>query len=108
MSAASWLPVFLAAGLATFLIRLSFIALLGRFETPPLLTRALRLVPPAVLCAIIFPEVLVRGGALDLSWRNPRLGAALVAVGVALRFRNVLLTIGTGMAALWGLQGLLG
>jgi len=104
----SWLGVFVAAGLVTFVIRLSFIALLGRIETPPLLTRALQLVPPAVLCAIIFPEVLVRGGALDLSLRNPRLGAALVAVGVALRFRNVLLTIGAGMAALWALQAILG
>jgi branched-subunit amino acid transport protein len=104
----SWLLVFLAAGLATFLIRLSFIALLGRIETPPLLRRGLRLVPPAVLCAIIFPEVLVRGGALDLSPRNARLWAALVAVGIALRFRNVLLTIACGMATLWALQAALG
>ncbi|MBI5069587.1 MAG: AzlD domain-containing protein [Deltaproteobacteria bacterium] len=108
MSAASWLLVFAAAGLATFLIRLSFIALLGRLETPPLLQRALRLVPPAVLCAIIFPEVLVRGGALDLSLRNARLWAALVAIGIALRFQNVLLTIAVGMATLWALQAALG
>jgi len=100
----TWLPVFLGAGLVTFLIRLSFIALLGRFETPPALTRALRLVPPAVLCAIIFPEVLVRDGAIALSPHNLRLWAALVAVGVALRWRNVLLTIAAGMATLWVLQ----
>lgn len=104
----SWFALFLAAGLVTFLIRLSFIALLGRFETPPLLQRALRLVPPAVLTAIIFPEVLVRAGAVDLSPRNLRLWAALVAVAVALRWRNVLLTIAAGMATLWVLQAAVG
>jgi branched-subunit amino acid transport protein len=103
----SWLPALALAGLVTFATRLSFIALLGRVETPRLLSRALRFVPPAVLSAIIFPELVVREGALDLSLGNQRLLAGLVASLVALRTRNVLLTIATGMAALWALQALL-
>jgi branched-subunit amino acid transport protein len=102
----SWLAVLAVAGLATFLTRLSFIALLGRVQAPPLVERALRLVPPAVLSAIILPELLVRGGALDLSFGNARLLAGWLAAGVALWRRSVLLTIGTGMAALWSLQAL--
>ena len=97
------LPLVLA-GLGTFLVRLSFIALLGRFEVPPLVTRALRFVPPAVLSAIILPEVVLRGGALDVGVRNPRLVAGAVAALVAWKTRNVLLTIAVGMAALWAWQ----
>ena len=104
----SWMPVLALAGLITFATRLSFIALLGHARMPPLLARALRLVPPAVLSAIILPELVLRDGVLDLSPRNPRLGAGLVAAAVALATRSVLLTIAVGLGALWGLQALLG
>jgi branched-subunit amino acid transport protein len=103
----SWLPLFVAAGLVTFAIRLSFIALLGRVELPALLTRSLRFVPPAVLSAIILPELLVKDGALDLRPGNVRLIAGVVAAVVAWRTRNVVLTIAVGMAALWMGQALL-
>lgn len=99
--------LFLLAGLVTFLTRLSFIALLGRVETPPLLARALRFVPPAVLAAIIFPELIIHGGRLDPTLGNMRLIAGSLAAVVAWRTRNVLLTIAVGMAALWALQCLL-
>jgi branched-subunit amino acid transport protein len=102
----SWLAVLAVAGLLTFATRLSFIALLANADVPPLLTRALRYVPPAVLSAIIFTEVFVRDGAPDLSPRNLRLPAAAAAALVAWRTRNVLLTIAVGMAALWAVQSL--
>jgi branched-subunit amino acid transport protein len=103
----SWLPALAVAGLVTFGIRLSFIALLGKVELPPVLTRALRFVPPAVLSAIILPEVLVRDGAVDLHPGNARLLAGVFAALVAWRTRNVLLTIAVGMAALWTAQAFL-
>ncbi len=96
-----WLPVLIVGGLLTFATRLSFIALLGRFEPPEVVTRALRYVPPAVLSAIIFPEVLLRDGVFVTPWANPRLLAGLVAAVVAWRTRNVLLTIAIGMLAFW-------
>jgi branched-subunit amino acid transport protein len=101
--AAIWLTLLLA-GVLTFLIRLSFIALLGRYEPPPLLRRALRFVPPAVLSAIIFPELLIADGQIALGWDNYRLLAGIVAILVAWRTRSALLTIAVGMAALWLLQ----
>jgi branched chain amino acid efflux pump len=103
----SWLPALAVAGLVTFAIRLSFIALLGRVEVPPLLTRALRFVPAAVLSAIIVPELVMRHGAPDLSPLNPRLLAGLLAALVAWRTRSVVITIAAGMLALWALQALL-
>jgi branched-subunit amino acid transport protein len=98
-----WLTI-IGMGIITFAIRLSLIALMGRVKVPLLVQRALRFVPPAVLSAIIFPELLVRNGAPDVSFSNARLLAGGLAALVAWRTRNVLLTIGVGMAALWILQ----
>jgi branched-subunit amino acid transport protein len=42
-------------------------------------------------------------GALDLTLANPRWIAGLVALAVAARTRNVIATLGAGMAALWAL-----
>ena len=100
-----WL-VMLAGGLLTYLIRLSFIALFGRIRMPGWLVRSLRFVPPAVLSAIIFPELFLPGGHFDISLGNTRLLAGLVAVLVALWKRNTLLTILAGMAVLLLLEAL--
>jgi branched-subunit amino acid transport protein len=102
----SWLPALAVAGLLTFATRLSFIALLGSADVPPLLKRGLRYVPPAVLSAIVFSEVIVREGSPDVGVGNVRLLAAAVAALVAWRTRNVLLTVAVGMAALWTAQSL--
>lgn len=93
-----------AMGLVTYLTRLSFIALWGRFDVPELLRDALRYVPPAVLAAIIVPDVLMPGGSLDVSLGNERLLAAAVAALVAWRTRNALLTIVVGAAVMIGLM----
>jgi branched-subunit amino acid transport protein len=98
-----WL-IIIGMGVVTYAIRLSLIVLLGRVEVPPLVQQALRFVPPAVLSAIVFPELLQPGGTLDISLGNARLFAGVLAALVAWRTRNVLLTIGVGMAALWILQ----
>ncbi len=102
-----WL-VILAAGLLTYGTRLSFIMLLERVNIPAWFRKSLRYVPTAVLSAIILPELALRSGSIDLSWRNPQLIAGAIAVLVAWRTRNVLLTILAGMAALLVCQFLLG
>lgn len=92
-------------GLGTWLIRLSFIALLGRVEhVPPLMASILRLIPAAVLAAIVAPALTHSTGTFDLG--TARFVAGVVAGLVAWRTRNVLATIGAGMAALWGLDAL--
>jgi branched-subunit amino acid transport protein len=98
-----WL-LLICMGLVTYAIRLSLIVLIGRVNLPPIIQWALCLVPPAVLSAIIFPELLMPKGTLDLSFTNLRLLAGALAAAVAWRTKNVLLTIGVGMVALWVLQ----
>lgn len=99
-SGSFWIVMF-AAGLATYLTRLSSILVVGEKGMPPLITRALRFVPPAVLTAIIIPEIFIPGGSIDLGWTNARALAALLAALVAWKTRNTLLTILVGMFALW-------
>ena len=96
----------LGMGLITFTIRVALFLLPAGAQLPEWLLRALRYVPAAVLSAIIAPELLLPGGAFDLSLGNERLLAGLVAVLVAWRTRNVLLTVGVGMVVLWVLQWL--
>jgi branched-subunit amino acid transport protein len=102
-----WL-VMLIAGLLTLATRLSFILLLERIQVPEWFRGGLRFVPVAVLSAIILPELTNPKGSLFLSWHNPQLLAGAVAILVAWRTRNVLLTIATGMAALMVFQFILG
>jgi len=100
-----WL-VMLLGGLITFGMRFSFVYLLGRYEVPGMMRRALHYVPPAVLSAIVFPELFLREGSLDLSLGNSRLLAGLVAIAIAAWTKNSLLTILAGMAALLLFQAL--
>jgi branched-subunit amino acid transport protein len=101
-----WLTI-LAIGLLTYATRLSFILLLGKMEMPSFLQRTLRFVPVAVLSAIIFPALFLPQGTFNLSLGNARLLAGILAVIVAWRTKNALLTIGVGMVGLWILQALL-
>ena len=101
--------VMLLGGLITFGMRFSLIYLLaeGRFAIPEMLRKALHYVPPAVLSAIIFPELFMHEGILNISLENARLLAGGIAILVAWFSRNTLITIVVGMAALFLLQFLL-
>jgi branched-subunit amino acid transport protein len=100
-----WLTL-AGAGLLTYLTRLSFMGLLQHWQMPDLLRRALRFVPPAVLSAIIFPDLLMRNGSIAFSLDNYRLLAGVIAALVGWRTRSILWTIASGMAALYLLQWL--
>ncbi len=94
---------FLIAGVGTYLIRVSAIALVGQgVAIPPRVERTLRLIAPAVLAAIV-----ANGLILDHGHLNPRvswyLGAA-IAVFVAHRFRSAAWAMALAMLAVWALQ----
>lgn len=96
--------IILGMGFVTFALRLLPIVLLERVEIPLRVRQALRFVPLAVLSAIIFPEMLRPHDVLDLSFGNARLLAGGLAMLVAWRTKNVVLTLAVGMGALWVLQ----
>lgn len=101
-----WLPIFIS-GLLTYSLRLSFIVFSDKINMPDLMQRALRFVPPAVFTAIFLPELILPEGAIDLTLGNGRLLAGMVAILVAWRTKNVILTIVVGMLTLWILQALI-
>jgi branched-subunit amino acid transport protein len=98
-----WLAM-IGLGILTFLTRFSFIALLDRWQAPLIVRRALRFVPIAVLTAIIVPGLMMQNDIPDFRPDNPRLLAGLVAILVAWKTKNVLVTIVAGMAVFWLLQ----
>lgn len=92
--------VILGMGAATFLIRFSFLGLVGDRDLPGWALRLLRYVPVAVLPGLVAPLTVwpaATGGAPDPA----RLLAAAVALGVGAATRSVLGAIFGGMATLY-------
>ena len=98
-----WLVV-LAVSVATFALRFSFLLFFDQVELAPPLRRVLRFVPVAVFTAIVTPQLIALNAQWGLTLNGARLIAALVAVVVAWRTKNVLLTIVAGMTTLQVLQ----
>jgi branched-subunit amino acid transport protein len=100
-----WLT-FIAVGLITFGMRVSFIYLHGKATFPAWFRLSLHYVPASVLAALTLPGLAMTHDTLDLSLHNPRLVAGAVAALVAWHTRSVLATTLAGMGLLWLLQWL--
>lgn len=101
----AWVVV-LIAGIATFLIRFSFIALFGRVSVPAPLERSLKYIAPSVLAALAVPAIIAPDGSIDpLSVFVP---AAILGGLAAWRTRSIGAAIVVGMPALWLFQWLVG
>ena len=106
MTDATIWTVIVLLGFGTFLIRYSFLGILGGRVLPEWLLRHLRYVPAAVLPALVAPMVVwpqATGGEPDPA----RLAAAAVALLIGALLRSVLGAIFGGMATLYLLQYLL-
>ena len=99
----AWATV-IAAGIVTLAARASFIVMPPGTRVPAWLQRALKFVAAAVLPALVLPEVLFREVPTGDTINTLRLIAALLAMAVAWKTRNILATLCVGMAALWLLQ----
>jgi branched-subunit amino acid transport protein len=98
----------LAAGFGTYLIRLSFLLILGNREVSPVIRQALEYIPPAAFAALTLPAVLSPAGVVDLSLENLRLVAAVAAMLVGLWTRSITWVLASGLIALWALKYLFG
>ncbi|MCW2291261.1 branched-subunit amino acid transport protein [Pseudomonas sp. BIGb0408] len=96
--------LFLAVGLGTFAIRLSFLELYGQIRIPAILSQALQFVPASVLAALVLPAVVYPGGQSEVVWSSPQIPAAIVATLIAWKVRNTTLTLVAGMGTLWALE----
>lgn len=99
--------LFFVLGLFFLVERLSFLVFLRDVEMPPIMLKALRYVPVTILFAIAMPSVLRTDGMIDLSI-NPKIIAAICAMLVAWRTRQIFATIIAGMVTFWVSGYLLG
>ena len=93
--------VIVSVGLLNYLSRLSFIAFFANRSMPPLLARALKFVPAAMLTALVVPMVAAAPSLAGGIQIDARLPAAAIAVVVAYRVRSTIPTLVAGMAAMW-------
>ncbi len=96
----------LACGVATLLLRASFVIWHARLSVPHWFTRSLKFVAAAVLPALVMPEVLFRGTPPGDIVNYYRIIAAMLALLVAWRTRHLFATLTAGMIVLWLLQWL--
>ena len=89
-----------AMAVGTFLIRFSFLGLIGDRPLPPIILRLLRYTPAAVIPGMVAPLVLwppATGGEPDLA----RLLAALVTLIVGVRTKQLIWAFAAGAATLY-------
>lgn len=94
-----WVIIVVMA-LGTFLIRFSFLGLVGDRPLPAWLLRLLRYTPVAVIPGLVAPLVLwpeATGGTPDPA----RLAAAAVTLLAGVLTKNVLIAIGAGAVTLY-------
>jgi branched-subunit amino acid transport protein len=102
----NYVIVILGMAAITWLIRTAVFVLGERLAFAPIVRTALGFVPVTVLTAIIVPmAVSPHGHGAELTWRNPQLVGALVAIAVSALTRRPLLTIAVGLAVFFVWQG---
>lgn len=107
MSAGYIWSLIVILGIGTYLIRFSFLGLIGGKDLPEWVLRHLRYTAVAVLPGLVAPLVLwpdATNGEVDPA----RLSAALVTFGVGLLTRNVIAAIVSGGVTLFAMIALLG
>ena len=88
--------IFLGMMLVTYLPRLLPLFALSQVRLPDRVMSWLSYLPAAILSGLIFPGALMRGGAFDPGLGNPSLWALAASFAVALKTRNLILTMVVG------------
>jgi len=99
--------IIVTMGIGTFLIRFSFLGLIGSRPMPPWVIRHLRYTAVAILPGLVAPLVLWPS-ATDGQPDPARLAAAAVTVAVGYWTKGVVLAMMSGAGTLYGMQYLLG
>ena len=91
-----WLTILMLT-VATVVTRSSFFLLGDVVKLPPKVQHALRYAPAAALAAIVIPDLVLSGSAVDVMWANPKLLAGIGATLFFVKTRHLLGTIVAGM-----------
>ena len=77
------------------------IALLKKEMFNERIREVLSYVPSAIFPAIIFPAIFLDSSGLIQLEENPKILAAIIAMGVGIFSRNIIATIFAGLASYW-------
>ena len=88
--------IFLGMMLVTYVPRLLPLLALSQVRLPDRLMSWLSYLPAAILSALIFPGALMRDGVIDPGLGNPSLWALAASFVVAVKTRNLILTMVVG------------
>jgi branched-subunit amino acid transport protein len=88
--------IFLGMFFVTYIPRLLPLLALSQVRLPERLMGWLSYLPAAILSALIFPGALMRGGVLDPGIGNPSVWALAASFAVAIRTRNLIMTMVAG------------
>jgi len=88
----------------TFFTRFAPAALFRKTGVPFWFERWMKHVPTGILTALIMPALLLPKGYLDVSIDNHYLLAGIVAVIATYLFRNVIVSMGLGLAVMVSLR----
>ena len=95
------LSLIIYCGIITFLTRFTMIALLKKEMFNERIREVLWYVPSAIFPAIIFPAIFLDNSGTFQLENNPKILAAIIAMGIGIISRNILATIFFGLASYW-------
>jgi len=88
----------LAMTAVTYLCRALFTTSVSRVRISPWWEHYLTFIPFAVLTALVTPYLLLPGSAVKLSFVNPYSLAGVVTFIISYRSKNLIVSVGIGMA----------
>ena len=88
--------IFLGMMFVTYIPRLLPLLALSQVRLPERVMSWLSYLPAAILSALIFPGALMRGGVFDPGISNPSVWALAASFAVAIKTRNLILTMVVG------------
>lgn len=97
----SYYLLFSVIALSSLVIKGLFLCFIPSHKLPSFLEKTLRYIPPAALSALVAPSIIYAKGSEGLVISFPRILAGCLAFLVALKSRNIFMTIVSGMIMLW-------
>ncbi len=96
----TWLSIIIA-GILTYFMRMTMIALISRDMLGDRIKAVLEYVPSAVFPAIIFPAVFINDYGVFVDINDHKIFGAIVAVIVGYFSKNIIATILAGLVSYW-------
>ena len=94
-------PVIFLSGILTYATRVLPLSKIMPKNLPKFVKEGLQYVSIAVLTPIIINSILISDNDFIIIENNPKIYAALAAIGIALISKSILITLITGLSVLW-------